>query len=825
MASFSTKGLRQAIDDAEPLKPSPKSGLSNEQVESRKKQGLVNISRIKSYKSHARIVFENIVTLPNFLLLVVIGLLALARDGWLGYLFLLPFVTIIIVGIVQGERLRKVEMALEKKAGDCLVVREHREVRVPSEELVLSDILVLEAGQEVPTDCTIVEGEIEVSEAIVTGDVEHIEKKQGDLLYAGSRVAVGRCFAMVTSLNGANYGDKVHEEAEGFFAQQRATFGKLKRIALLSCAMALALIAIQLCSYCLWNGVDIPFSEAMDASTPIGQTFVLSSAGIIGCVVPFALFLLCSLTLTNYSLVLGKKNFRIQGKKALERLAIADVICFDKTGTLTSGEMSVEDVMVGKGRHKAEIGYAIATLLHFTKDKNQTALALKERFGSHSMEEASDVCPYTSKLKYSYVTLGSGVTYALGAYEFLPIKKDEAVEKKIAENSSKGLRCLVLAISEKPAKGKALPKNMEIAAVLSLSDHLRNETNATIDWLQKRNISVRIITGDDPLLAATLAGQVGVDGARTYVSLEGKDEEAARFVARDYRVFGRATPEQKAWIIDELKKQGHKVAMVGDGVNDIMALKCADVSLAMGEGAEADYRNADIVNTQGDFTHLPELIDYARSYLNAIGRIAALHLMQAVFGAVLGFALAIFSFFGKAENGMPLVFPFSTKDLALLESFLVVLPSLFIAFKKKQEKGLLFGLALSLAFVFGLVVSLGFVAFIFGCFAPNLLTSFAGEGISSAKGICLVYYAIMAACFLGVAFYKFDRAHVVALLSFLAASALALILPSLCGEEYAPWSGPTYIFFFVLLAIGLCLVGLARYYQIRKIKMLQEANK
>lgn len=825
MASFSSKGLAQKIASAEPYEPSPKSGLSNEQVELRNKQGLVNISRVKPYKSHGRIVFENLVTLPNFLLLVVIGLLALARDSWLGYLFLLPFVAIIVLGIVQGERLRKVKMGLVKKKGDCVVIRERRETSIPYEEVVLSDILLLEAGKEVPTDCVILEGEVEANEAIVTGDVEHINKKLGDPLYAGSRIAVGKCYARVSSLNGANYGDKVHEEAEGLFASQKAVFGQIRRIALFSCAMALALIAIQLCSYGFWNGVDVPFAEAMNASNPYGRAFVLSSAGIIGSIVPFAMFLLCSLTLTNYSLVLGKKNFLIQGKKALERLSIADVVCFDKTGTLTTGEMSVQDVLVAKGRHKAEVGYALATLLHFTKDKNQTALALKDRFGDHSMEEASDVCPYSSKRKFSYVTLSSGTTYALGAYEFLPVKKDETIERKIAENCAKGLRCLVLAISEKPAKMKVLPKNMEIAAVISLSDHLRNETNATVDWLQKHNISVRIITGDDPLLAATMASQVGVDGARTYVSLEGKDEEATRFVARDYRVFGRATPEQKAWIVDELKKQSHKVAMVGDGVNDIMALKCADVSLAMGEGAEADYRNADIVNTQGDFTYLPELIDYARSYLNGIGRISALHLMQACFGAVLGFALAIVSFFGKSQNGMPLLFPFTTKDLALLESFLVVLPSLFIAFKKKQEKGLLFGLALSQALVFGLVIGLGFLVFVFGCFAPGLVSVDQDQALSAAKGIYLLYYLVLSAFFLGVAFYKFDKIHLLFYIGFILLSVLALILPSFIGEAYASWSYPTYAFFFVLLAIGLVLIVAARYYQIRKIKMLKEARK
>ena len=681
MSSLKESRIIKKVAEAPKYVVAPTKGLNTEQVEERKKDGLANKRPSTRYKSWGRILMDGFFNLPNAVLVLIIVALILIKADWLSYVFALPQAVIITFGFVGDIRTRRAAKKLEGEAPEEVkVLRNGEKKNISPDDLVLSDIVILHPGDRVPADCLVLEGNCEVEESIITGNAKRKDKEPGSTLFCGSTLTVGQCKCALVAIHGANYGDQVRAKADLTNITKRGFINYGTTSVLYSVGFSIAFLALAFVGFAFANN---PSGEAiaqrLNPNNPEAKAFIVGCLGMTASIVPFGLSSLFSLAFATSSYKLIKEKVFIKNCLSLESLGRADTLCFDKTGTLTDGHMAVEDVSCTFGHHRAEVGYAIASILHFTQDKNPTAEALREHFGDYTAESATQICPFDSKRRYSSITLPIGTTYAIGAYESLPLIKDSKIENQIQNNSAQGFRSLILAVSEKPAKGDSLPKNMEIAAVLCLSDNLREESKDTVEALQRDGRSVYIITGDDPLLASTLAKKSGIEGSEAFVSLEGMTDEEILSSVSSYRIFGRATPEQKALIVSQLKRQRKRVAMIGDGVNDMLAMRCADVSLAMGNGSESAIALADIVMVQGGFASLPGLLKEGGRCVGGLGRIFSLLIGKAYVSLVFAFLCLIFSFFAKNGDGSTFVYPFSTASFWPIEVFALGIPPILVA--------------------------------------------------------------------------------------------------------------------------------------------------
>ena len=678
-----------AIAEAEVFDVAPESGLNADQIKARQAKGLVNKVPRHVSKSYARIIVDNVFNFLNVILFLVAIVMALAHLSPSHYFFLLILAANILIGLIQDIHARKLtdklKIIVDPKA---TVIREGEERQIPVNEIVLSDVIVLKQGDQVPADATVLSGECKIDESLLTGESEHVRKKMYDNLYSGSYVVSGSCKAAVSSVGLSNYAEKIQKKASGFHRSpseiQRVTW----QVMLICGIVALAFALINFLTY-LIGGLTSGISAAdlFNGNRPETAMFVESVTGSVVAMLPAGMFLLTSLTLAVGVIQLAKRRILVQELFCIEALARVDTVCFDKTGTLTDGTMSVEEIVLWNGLHQYQFDYGVATILHFTQDENLTALALKKRFGSETSENAVAISPFDSEKKYSSVTLASGLTYAVGAFEFLPIQADPKAAEVAHDFATRGYRCLVLACSEKPAKSDELPQKMQICGLIAISDHLKEDAKDNIAWFQENDVTVYIISGDDPLTVSHIAARAGVNGADRCVSLAGKSLEEIPALLDEYRVFGRVLPEQKAVLVNELKRRGHKVAMTGDGVNDILALKAADCSIAMASGADAAKNVAHLVALDSDFSKLPDVVAEGRRVINNLQRTCSLFLSKTAFAFLMSFIFMLISWFLRQPGtDVPLTYPYSTSNLLVWEIFAIGLPAFFLALQPSHER-------------------------------------------------------------------------------------------------------------------------------------------
>ncbi|MBQ9457526.1 MAG: HAD-IC family P-type ATPase [Bacilli bacterium] len=678
-----------AIAEAEVFDVVASAGLNPDQIKARQAKGLVNKVPRHVSKTYLRIIIDNVFNFLNVILFLVAGAMAWANLSPSHYFFLLILAANILIGLIQDIHARKLtdklKIIVDPKA---TVIRNGEEQQIPVNEIVLSDVIILKQGDQVPADAVVLEGECKIDESLLTGEAEHVKKHALDNLYSGSYVVSGSCRASVSSVGLSNYAEKIQKKASRFHRSpseiQRVTW----QVMLFCGILALVFALINFLTY-LIEGLasGIPLSSLFDGSREQTSLFVESVTGSVVAMLPAGMFLLTSLTLAVGVIQLAKRRILVQELYCIEALARVDTVCFDKTGTLTDGTMSVEDIALFNGHPQYELEYAVATILHFTQDANMTALALKKRFGDNSSEIAAATMPFDSEKKYSAVSLASGITYAIGAYDFLPVNHDRFVEEKIQEFAGKGYRCLALACSEKAAKTSDLPQKMTVCGLLAISDHLKEDAKDNIAWFQENDVRVYIISGDDPLTVSRIAERAGVAGCDRYVSLAGKTEEELPALLDQYRVFGRVLPEQKALLVAELQKRGHKVAMTGDGVNDILALKTADCSIAMASGADAAKNVAHLVALDSDFSKLPDVVAEGRRVINNLHRTCSLFLSKTAFALILSFIFMVVSWAAKIPGtNTPFNYPYSTSNLLVWELFAIGLPAFFLALQPSKER-------------------------------------------------------------------------------------------------------------------------------------------
>ncbi len=657
------------ISTAQRFNPSPESGLNAEQLQKRGEDGFVNIPPKRSGKTYRSIFFSNIFTFFNLLTFTVAGALIAVGAGFDNLFFLIIITANIIIGIFQEIRSKRaVDKLSIMNAPSAIVVRGGEKQPIPVDEVVLDDIIYLETGKQICADAIVVKGECEVNESMLTGESVPMKKAVGGELYAGSFVSSGACYARVDKVGGACYVQTLTSYAKRYKKPKSELFRSIKAIIYAVSFFIVPITTVMLVKALMNNGGD--WAGAIP-----------NIAGMVIGMIPAGMFLLTSIALAMSVIRLAKRKTLVQDLYCIEMLARVDVLCLDKTGTITDGSMQVNNIIELKGGGSDySTGDIIGSILTATEDNNQTAMALANKFGYSQALKPLKVMPFSSQRKLSAVTFEGAGTYMLGAPEFVLKDMGVRIEKMIAENAANGYRVLVLAHSPAEMQGEKLPAIRRPVCLIVIEDHIREDAVKTIQWFKDNDVAVRVISGDNPITVSEVAKRVGVENAELYISLDGLSDQEVVEAANKYTVFGRVTPSQKSILVKSIKAQGHTVAMTGDGVNDILAMRESDCSVAMASGAEAARKVSHLVLLDNNFTSMPSVVQEGRRVINNIQKSSSLFLMKTFMSIMLAIIYLVLSF----TSGME--YPFQPKNLMLLEVFVIGIPSFFLAMQTNKNR-------------------------------------------------------------------------------------------------------------------------------------------
>ncbi len=642
--------------------PNKKVGLTKEQVDARTSMGLTNVVDKKNKKSYLRIFITNIFTFFNILCFAVCGAL-ISVGAWSNLVFMGTILANMLIGIIQEI---KAKITVEKislvTAPVALALRDGKVKDIPITSVVLDDLLIFQLGKQICADCIVVDGEVEVNESLLTGESVPVKKKAGDLLYSGSFIASGKCTARVEKVGNDSYIAQLSSKAKQLKKPNSELLNSLNLI-----IRIIAVIIIPMAILMYYNN----FNQLANVNETVKKT----AGSIIG-MIPAGMFLLTSLSLVTGVVKLAKKRTLVQDMYSIEMLARTDVLCLDKTGTITDGTMKVNNVVQLEFDLPYNMNDIMGSMLTALEDNNQTSRALANHFGYSKEMLPKEILPFSSARKLSAVTFRNGETYIYGAPEFVLKGKNPTIDKTVKQYAQKGFRVLLLARSKGELVNGKLPTDRQPIALIVIQDHIRDDAYDTIKWFKENNVEVKIISGDNPITVSEVSRRVGVENADKFISLEGLTTQQVIDAANQYTVFGRVSPEQKCVLVKALKAKGHTVTMTGDGVNDILALKEADCSVAMASGSEATRSVSHLVLLDSNFSSMPSVVAEGRRVVNNVQKSSSLFLMKTLFTTF----LSLFCIIVGVE------YPFSTNQIMLLEWFVIGAPSFFLALQPNKER-------------------------------------------------------------------------------------------------------------------------------------------
>ena len=693
-------------------------GLTDEQVNERIEQGKVNADENPNTRTYKQIVRENTLTFFNFLNLVLLVLVLLV-GSYKNAFFVCIIIINTLIGIAQEIRAKKtIDKLAILTAKKSIVIREGKKWTVPTEELVLDDLVCLKTGDQVPADAKVLEGSVEVNESLLTGESDNLPKNVGDELFSGSFVTAGEACCQIIHVGKDNYAAQITSEAKEFKRHNSELKNSLNAI-----LKVISIIIVPLGALLFYKQYYI-----------VGNTFKASVvsmvAGVLG-MIPEGLVLLTSVALTLGALVLANKKTLVQELYCIETLARVDTLCLDKTGTITEGTMCVERVEPwcesllrnltedkeepDEGRMLQdqeiqpenaetqnpdtgsqteadqaentdetvalqdihEIEDMMGNLMYVLKDQNATIDALRKRFPTKTSMTPEHIIPFSSDRKYSGAVFEDRGTYLMGAAQFLFPEGREEILDVCQKYAQEGLRVLTLAHSSQMAEGTELPADLEPVALLLLTDVIREEAPDTLKFFDSQEVDLKVISGDDPVTVSAIAKRAGLKNAESYVDATTLEtEEDLEEAVSKYSVFGRVTPQQKKEMVQALHKQGHTVAMTGDGVNDVLALKEADCSIAMAQGSDAAKNIANVVLLDSNFASMPHIVNQGRRVVNNIRTAASMFLIKTMFSVMLSL-LTIF--FGNT-------YPFEPIQMSLISACAVGIPTFLLAQENNYDK-------------------------------------------------------------------------------------------------------------------------------------------
>ncbi len=640
-------------------------GLTTQEVEHLTQMGLANEAVKNQSKSVGQIIASNLFTYFNLIFAIFSVLLIFVRS-YVNMTFLPVIICNIFIGIIQEIRSKRVldrlTLISEPKTE---VLRDGNVGFVPSEELVKSDICFFSAGGQISADAMVVDGSIRVNESLITGEADEIVKNKGDKLFSGSFVVSGRCKAVLENVGLNSYASKLALEAKASRKhQQTEMMNSLNKLVEIIGILIIPIGIIMFVQEYLWMGVSLK------------DSVVAVIAALVG-MIPEGLYLLASVALVVSVMRLGKKNVLVHEMVCVETLARVNVLCVDKTGTITENKMAVQQIIPFEQHYESQksLHELIGDVVNNLDSDNITMKTLKEYFENSNYEKAKAVCPFSSEVKYSGAVFNSGA-YVIGAPEKLLLDKYSEYEGEIQQFAKSGARVLIFGMYEKELDGKPLVQPVIPYAMIVLDNPIRPEARETFDYFEKQGVEIKVISGDNPVTVSNVANRAGIANANNYIdaTLLDTDEKIEQAV-RKYTVFGRVQPEQKKKIVDSLKNMKKVVAMTGDGVNDVLALKSADCSIAMASGSEAASNASQIVLLDSDFSCMPSVVLEGRRVVNNIQRTASLFLVKNIFSML----MALFSIITLSK------YPLYPTQLSLIGTFTIGVPAFFLALQPNKS--------------------------------------------------------------------------------------------------------------------------------------------
>ena len=663
-------------------------GLTSAVAEERARNGKSNGSFDVKTKSVGQIFRENIFTLFNLINIILAALIVMV-GSYRNMLFMGVVIANTAIGIIQEIRSKRVIDRLSLiSAPKAHLLRNGQETELPVSGIVLDDIMLLSTGRQVCADGLILDGECEVDESLITGECDPIRKKIGDELLSGSFITSGAVKAQAIRVGAESYSNKITSGAKYVRRHSSEMMKAINKI-------------ISVVSMCIVPFGIVLFLKSVYVTNQALESGVVSTVAALIGMIPEGLVLLTSIALAVSSIRLAQHQTLCQDLFCVESLARVDVLCLDKTGTITEGCMQAEEVFPLDNSFDCE--KALNALSSAFTDVNPTLAAVREKYHDGTDMKLSAAIPFSSARKFSAAAFEGYGTAALGAPEFILKEVPEEVNKAALQYRQRGMRVLLLAHSNAKCTSDLLPDDMQPKALVILADKIRESAPQTLNYFKKQGVSLKVISGDDPLTVSCVAARAGLENADKYVDMSTVSEEYTAEAAEKYTVFGRVTPWQKLALVKAMKSAGHKVAMTGDGVNDVLALKEADCSVAMQSGSDAARSVSQLVLLDSDFASMPLAVEEGRRVINNIERSAALFLVKTIFSFLLAVLFLI----------LPFPYPFRPIQMTLISALTIGVPSFLLALEPNHS-------------------------LVRGKFIGNVLKKAAPGGISVAAGVGLL---------------------------------------------------------------------------------------
>lgn len=689
-----------------------KKGLSTEEVAKQKELGLQNNYEENVAKSTKDIIFDNVMTLFNFLNFAI-AVCLLFVGAYSNLAFLAIIIVNMSIGIFQEIHARNLVQKLSIVAKENVhVVRNGVQQEIDTKELVMEDIVIISAGEQVPSDMEVIDGKVEANEALLTGESDLIEKEIGDTLLSGSFIVSGQAYARVIHIGAENYAVKITQEAKVHKPIQSELVNSIRKVSKFTSWVIIPL------------GI-ILFVEAFWLRDAGIKTSVVASAAALLGMLPKGLVLLISIALTTGVIKLAKKRILVQDMYSIETLAHVDTLCLDKTGTITEGKMKVQKAIILHDKYEELFPQIIGSYLSESTDNNITMQAIRDHYEVSNRFGAKEVLAFSSERKWGAIEFPEIGTVYLGAPERLV--DDSRLPEAVFTAQENGYRVLMLAIAEQQPLNETKMPYLEPLAILEIDDPIRQNAKETLAYLKEEGIDLKVISGDNPVTVSNIARRAGLPGYESYIDLSTKTTEAeVREAVQQYTVFGRVSPQQKRTIVRELKDTEHVVAMTGDGVNDVLALREADCSIAMAEGDGATRQISNLVLLDSDFTTLPDVLFEGRRVVNNVTRVSSVFFIKTIYSFILSIICALTA----------IAFPFIPIQVTLIDLAIEGYPAFFLSFEgdKRKVVGKFLPTALKNASVNALLVVANIIAvYLIG----------QNQGFSSLDTTTLMYYLLV----------------------------------------------------------------------------------
>ncbi len=639
-------------------------GLKNVEVEEQVRNNKVNNDTVSASRTTKEIVVRNAITLFN-VLNILLAIMVLWVGDWKNVLFAGAIVSNTIIGIYQELKSRKmVEKLSFLKQDKVIVIRENEEVGIDRKDIVVNDILLLKKGMKLPVDVICLENGMMVDESLITGESMAVEKYEGDVIYSGSLIMQGFAKSQVLEVGNNTYISKLTTEAKKY----KSTKSKIQKYT----TKILNIITIILIPMIILIFINQLF---LSETTDIADALLGSAAAIIG-MLPEGLVLLTSVAFATGVIKLSSFNTITQDLPAIETLARVDVICIDKTGTITEGKMSVDDVIY-YGSNKEKINSILSFIVENDTEQNMSTEALKKHFKKDGKKYVIDnYIPFSSETKWQAMELREEGTYILGAFDILDVENSLIIEEDANKYLEKGHRVIALAHSNKKVNHNELPEDARIVSLIFIKDKVKKDAKEILNYFKEQNVIIKVLSGDHPNTIVSIANEVGLDGNALNATDIPDNMSKLKECVEDTTIFGRVVPEQKRNIIKALQANGHTVAMIGDGINDILAMKQSDCAVAFAAGSEATKAVSQFVLLENDFSTLPEVVRQGRKIINNMNRVAGLYLVRVIYS----FLLSLLLIFFKEP------FPLEPISLSTVSTLGIGVPSFLLTFEKNEHK-------------------------------------------------------------------------------------------------------------------------------------------